>query len=635
MPVVRMPDGAQVRFPDDMPAEQIRSLIASKFPEVVPQAVPAGAEGQVSQDLRSELSSMTQRLPQQENQWERATVLPVAKNAATGALAPAVPGLLVGAAESGAQAITAPYRAYTGDLQVTDAAGNITPDAIGEGLNAALWMSPASPASRLAGATKTVTRPKPEGVQVAEAAQRLGVDMPRAATTDRVAIQQIGKTLTNVPVGGTPLRKASEQAISQLDDAALRVQQGYGSGSVASAGSAAREGITTHAKEVIPGKVGTRYDAVDKLVTPNVVTPLSETARVAGDILARRENAKIAGNSAAVRLVRRAIEEKDGLNYEGIKNLRTAIGEFVDDPAKIAASGMSAKEIRSIYGALTDDLRNAVQRSGGDEALAAFEKANTFAAKKFAERSDLQKILGKQTSDEGLFSKIEAMAGSTSRADQSGLMKVRGAVGKEAWDEISSAVISKMGRDADGKFSPDRFLTSYGKMSKTGKHMLFRTTGKNDLAASLDDLATVSRRFKQLNQFANPSGTAQSALTGAGAYAAVAAPMTTLGTIAGSRVVSSVLSKPVSARKLANWAKAYEQAVVNPSVKTSALLKARAEVLGIELAAEAGTPALAKQITQAISGVRSVPAQPEQGNERGEENQPAGPEGQMNGLEWF
>lgn len=33
MPIVAMPDGAQVQFPDDMPAEQIRGLIAQKFPD--------------------------------------------------------------------------------------------------------------------------------------------------------------------------------------------------------------------------------------------------------------------------------------------------------------------------------------------------------------------------------------------------------------------------------------------------------------------------------------------------------------------------------------------------------------------------------------------------------------------------
>lgn len=33
MPIIRMPDGQQVRFPDDMPREQIRGMIASKFPD--------------------------------------------------------------------------------------------------------------------------------------------------------------------------------------------------------------------------------------------------------------------------------------------------------------------------------------------------------------------------------------------------------------------------------------------------------------------------------------------------------------------------------------------------------------------------------------------------------------------------
>lgn len=35
--IVKMPDGTNVSFPDDMPKEQIRDLIASKFPDAVPQ----------------------------------------------------------------------------------------------------------------------------------------------------------------------------------------------------------------------------------------------------------------------------------------------------------------------------------------------------------------------------------------------------------------------------------------------------------------------------------------------------------------------------------------------------------------------------------------------------------------------
>ena len=31
MPIIRMPDGQKVRFSDDMPKEQIRDMIATKF----------------------------------------------------------------------------------------------------------------------------------------------------------------------------------------------------------------------------------------------------------------------------------------------------------------------------------------------------------------------------------------------------------------------------------------------------------------------------------------------------------------------------------------------------------------------------------------------------------------------------
>ena len=42
MPIVKMPDGVQVQFPDNMPAEQIKGIIATKFPESVPKSQGQG-----------------------------------------------------------------------------------------------------------------------------------------------------------------------------------------------------------------------------------------------------------------------------------------------------------------------------------------------------------------------------------------------------------------------------------------------------------------------------------------------------------------------------------------------------------------------------------------------------------------
>ena len=44
MPIIAMPDGANVEFPDDMPPEKIKALIASKFPDAVNSLKPMTAE---------------------------------------------------------------------------------------------------------------------------------------------------------------------------------------------------------------------------------------------------------------------------------------------------------------------------------------------------------------------------------------------------------------------------------------------------------------------------------------------------------------------------------------------------------------------------------------------------------------
>lgn len=74
MPIVRMPDGTQVSFPDDMPSEQIRGLIASRFPDVAtsgqqpPAVEPLSALQQVgSIDAQSQAmpNGTPQGVPQQ------------------------------------------------------------------------------------------------------------------------------------------------------------------------------------------------------------------------------------------------------------------------------------------------------------------------------------------------------------------------------------------------------------------------------------------------------------------------------------------------------------------------------------------------------------------------------------------
>lgn len=446
------------------------------------------------------------------------------------------------------------------------------------------------------------------GMEVAAAAQRLEVPLPRAVTSDAGTVQQAGKVIANVPFAGQPLRKAAQESVDALGNAATRTQEGFGSGSVANAGGAAREGIQTYSK-ALSGKVGQAYDSVDPLITQNVVTPLENTAKIASEITAGRTNSRI-GPSRAVTLVQEALNTPEGLNYQGIKGLRTSIREMMDTPS-LAPAETSQTELKRIYSALSDDLRSSVNRAGGENASKAFEAANQLAAKTAREQEGLQKVLGRDISDEALFDRVSAMAGSTSRADRISLARVKGAVGDDTWNEIASGVISKLGRAPDGNFSPDRFVTGWGKLSPEGKSQLFG--GKKDLSSALDDIATVAGRFKQLNQYANPSGTGQTVLGGAIGSGLIADPITTISSTIGARVLSSVLAKPTSARAIAAYSKAYERQITSPSkVSQQAFINTSRAVASI-LANEAGNKGLAPQIFPVISTISRLPA--EQGNE--------------------
>lgn len=526
--------------------------------------------------------------------------------------------------DSNAGIVGAVKRAFTlpGDVM----AGKVAPsseEAIERSADFAGIFGPMSPAMGT-GRAIAANAPQPvrPGMEAAQAANRIGIDLPRAVASDSIPVQQAGKTVANVPIGGTPLRRASETAINQLGQAADNVQAGYGTGSPATAGGMAREGINTYSK-MLGSRVSNAYNNVDSLVTQNVTTPLSETAKVALEISGRRANAKL-GESSAVARVRTALDTPEGLNYQGIKDLRTSVGELLDNPTLIPAD-MSEGELRRIYGGLTADLKNAVSRSGGEKASQAFEQANQLAAKTAREREALQKVLGRDVSDERLFDRITAMAGSNSRADRVSLARVKNSVGDDTWNEIASGVIAKLGRDADGNFSPDRFITGYGKLSSEGKGQLFG--GKKDLASSLDDIATVSRRFKQLNQYANPSGTGQTLLAGAIGSGLWMDPVSTVASTAGSRAVASLLAKPVSAKALAAYSRAYETHARQPTNASLRALENTSRAVSAMIANEAGDRSIAAQIFPSISTVRQVPA------DQGNENQNVG-EGQNSGEQY-
>src|SRR5690554_5393865 len=98
MPIVKMPDGTQVRFPDDMPREQIRDMIASKFPDAAAQSAPS-APAVPDNSYFADLPIPGHEVPRQntpspaqsEGHWQRGMLAPLEIHSTTKEIRPAVP----------------------------------------------------------------------------------------------------------------------------------------------------------------------------------------------------------------------------------------------------------------------------------------------------------------------------------------------------------------------------------------------------------------------------------------------------------------------------------------------------------------------------------------------------------------
>ncbi len=639
MPVVGMPDGTQVDF-GDMPPEQIKSMIAQKFPDAEKQAtapkgflesamIPINTYPATQHEMaKSGLARMDQGVDQIRSgvnlalDKEARSKLTPAEEAAAGPLSMAkgAGNLALGGMEYVSSPITAAYRTVIGNPveQVTGIPKEITEFG-------AMLATPGLGLTRLPRSMPKVTPPAAAltpGEEVAAAGQRLGVDLPRAVTTDSPTLQQVGKVTTNIPLAGGPLRSASEAAITDLGVAAQDTRAAYGSGSQAAAGAGVREGITENLKSgPIKTRVGELYDRVDNLVDPVVTGAMPNTRNLVNTISGRRVNAALP-ESSATKDLETALARPGGMNYEGIKDLRTHYGEMMDGSTPVP-QGMSEGEVKKIYGALSSDMRIIIAKAGGQDGLRAYQQAENAAKRWSGIRDDLGKILNTQ-SEEAIFSKIEAMAGSTARADINLLGRVRGAVGPQHWDEMASAVIGKMGWPPGGTgFSPDAFLTAYKKMSDEGKRILFRSTDNASHAQAIDDIAKVSERFKQLNKYANPSGTGQTVAGGAELFAAAKAvpaafaggfvePISLVGGIVGGRILSHVLARPMTARAMATWSKDYAAVAANSTPAKVDALEASTKVFAASIGKDFGRADLVPDLIKKLQGALPTAAEPDQ-----------------------
>jgi len=433
---------------------------------------------------------------------------------------------------------------------------------------------------------------KPDATKTVQAAKDLGIEIPQFVASPNITMQSAANILRNFPIAGEPIETAARKTVSQMGKAV----DNLGGIDPEHAGQIFGTGIKDWVSKTSDDILNKAYTAAGSKMDQSIRTPLSNTLDTVSEIMARRTQAEIPGQSGATNYVLNAIKRPDGLNYNGIKDLRTFIGQKMS--GGILPEDVNGAELKQIYSALTFDLDAAANNAGGIEGLGIHKTANAMAKAISDKREALTSLIGGNAagaSNENVFNNILGLASNKmGSADINLLNQVRSVMTPEEWSRASSGVISHMGRDADGNFSPARFLGANGfnRLSDAGKDALFGPVGTT-MRDNLETIADVSRQFGNLQKYANTSGTGHAVIGAETAKEALTSPLDVLAGMVGGRKVAEMISNPATSGAMGEWAKAYLNAIPHSPVGSTLNLIGEGTARGAYQALKAATQNLA------------------------------------------
>ena len=422
---------------------------------------------------------------------------------------------------------------------------------------------------------------------VARAADNIGVTVPAFMDGGRTS-QNMAAKLGGIPFVGDDVHIAVNQTRRGVSDAADHAATFVSNGThIQQAGENARGAMTDWAGDGARAIQDRVFAPVNRAMQ-NVAAPLNNTRQAAAE-LARQQNVAASPiHNRALGEVGNALNQPNGLSFEGMTRLRTRIGTMMDntvDPEnRTAAAGL-----RAIYAGLSRDMEDAIAQNGGNGARRLWERANRV-TQQIAERRDtIARIIGHDgdKTGESIVDKIVTMASTKSTADAARLTQARRVIGADAWNGIAGNAIMRLGRNQSNEFSPDIFLKNYRQLSDSGRNLLFRSQHNGGLYNALESLAAVSERLQRFSRLGNPSGSGGVAALLAALGGAASGDMgATLATAVGGRGVGILMSRPAVVRNAtahaANMARA-----INGRISQAAL-SASAAKLAASVAVETG-----------------------------------------------
>lgn len=426
---------------------------------------------------------------------------------------------------------------------------------------------------------------------------------PLGALSDSRAAGMLENMVSGTPGGADVLGTAYNTANTALGNTAARIATSFGGGRLATAEQAGRtlQGGLRAAGERYERTASRLYDQayekIDNAARQQVRgADLPEMRAVLADLeegmrLAPRSMGESVG--PALTRVRNAIGDVgDGnVDFRILRQMRTDLGQDLNNPILMGASGSAEPHLRRLYAAMTEDM-NRIARARG--AGAELTRADNFYRAAKARTESVQAIADAATPEQAL---RLALAGSSGPGGGgSMLVKLRRTVRPEEWNDVSGNVLGRMGLanpgqqagaelGEQGAFSAATFITNWSKMSNDAKNALFRGTQYEPLVPALNQLVRVAGRLKEAQRLAYPAGAqragyqmqASAAMGAAGAFA-TGDVLTGAGIAAlsylGPRVASKLMTNPTFVRRFAAAIHATGDYAGRPTLRMAAQMAA-------------------------------------------------------------
>lgn len=531
MPDIEMPNGDIVNFPDEMPKEQIKSLILQRFPD---------AESSLTSQEEPTLSDFTT-----EN-----VLRPVARAARS-----VTAGTVGAMGDLAQQAVALPQ--YLGNI----AARGIEKKVYGDNLIKPFDTSGVNTASEYVRgvfdrATGGLTKPRNEKEELGDiiAEMQTGLISPALAlgklatqgtkalgkkTLQKLtgitqesrdlakAYQEVGikPTLANIsqgkmtrtfqnllgnfPGSSSQIQGATQQ---QIDDIAKRLATTTGStgGTIQETGQILKKGATDFI-ENSQRRSENLYSKVDDLFPSDTPVDLKNTFDTLNDravqITSEVSGGKTKGYTNFLNKIKEGAQEGKQIPYASLKALRSEVGRTLGNRS---LENEERAAISKLYGALTKDMKDNIKnidssRIGKESALKAWNRANAShrTRTQFIEKN-IQPILKKDI-PEKIYQ--AALAGTKQGGSNvRGIIRTLNPIQK---DFVRGTVVKRMGLASAGNqddfgevFNASKFLTEWNKLSPEAKSNIF-TKPQLDSITKLNKVISNIKETGKVRQTSN------------------------------------------------------------------------------------------------------------------------------------